>query len=143
GLPLLEGEPPDRRAEPEREPMDVDPGPLGGEEVTELVHEDQHADRDDERQDSDSETAHPTSFSAASRAHRSAACTVSRSSTGATGCRARTASITSLIRPNGNRPSRNRATATSFAPLNTAGAVPPVRPASIPASNARNTSRRT
>ena len=41
------------------------------------------------------------------------------------------------------RPSRNSATAASFAALNTAGAAPPVRPAATPSANAGNCSART
>ena len=40
-------------AEAEGEAVDVDPGPLGGEEVAGLVHEDQHAEDDDQRQHGD------------------------------------------------------------------------------------------
>ena len=47
----------------------------------------------------------------------------------------------SLMRPKGIRPSRNAATATSLAALNTAGEIPPARPAATPAPSARKTSR--
>ena len=44
---------------------------------------------------------------------------------------ARASAATSAIAVHGIRPSRNAATATSLAPLNTAGAEPPVRPAVV------------
>src|SRR5690606_29389285 len=66
-----EGEPPDRRAESEREPVYVHPRGLGGEEVPELVHEDEHPEHDDERTDR-CHIAPAAARCACSRAHWSA-----------------------------------------------------------------------
>ena len=53
GFSSPEGQPRHRRAQAEGEAVDVDPGPLGGDEVARLVDEDQHAEDDDEGQDGD------------------------------------------------------------------------------------------
>ena len=84
--------------------MDVDPGPLGRDEVSRLVHEDEHAEDDDQGQYGH-QHADLTLCSAASRAQRSAARTASTSWRGPARVRVehRARSI-SLIRPNGTAP---------------------------------------
>src|SRR5262249_55715869 len=126
------GEPFDRRAQAEREAVDIDPGPLRGDEMSRLVHEDQHTEGDDQWPQVIEDDHFNTSL-AQTRDHWSAARTVSRSPAGAGSCSSSTRSIVSEMRPNGTRPSRNAATAVSLAALNTAGAVPPARPAERPA----------
>ncbi len=132
--PASEGQPGNRRAQPEREAMDVDARPLGGEEVPGLVDEDEHAEHDDQRKHGVSTwTSSSAARWRAPRAHRSASRTAPRLRRRAGVCASSTARSLSLIRPKGMRPARNAATATSLAALNTAGAVPPARPAAMPA----------
>src|SRR6185436_18287380 len=116
--------------------MHVDPRPLRRDEMPRFVHEDQHAEGDDQGPEI-LENDHFNTSLARTRDHWSAARTVSRSPAGAGACSSRTRSIVSEMRPNGTRPSRNAATAVSLAALNTAGAVPPARPAETPAEYAR------
>src|SRR5712692_11946987 len=104
--------------------------------MPQLVHENQHAQHHDDRADRQEHAA----SSASRRASASAESTVASDAAG-TGCqRSSTRAITSAMRPNVILPSRKRATATSFAALNAAGAVPPVTPAARPSAYARNRS---
>src|SRR5581483_3961841 len=77
-------------------------------------------------------TAEPVSSSARALDQRSASSTASSVAASAdcarSACSATTASIVSTIPVNGSRPPRNAATHASFAPLNTAGKVPPALP---------------
>src|SRR5690606_32650034 len=134
GLAALE--PDHARAEPDREARYLDVRHLRGHEMAELVHEDEHAQYDNECDDRQHVLL--SAASATSRARRSAASTSSRVSALWPSCSSSARSITSAIPVNGTAPARNPATATSFAALNTAGAVPPVRPAATPSWNARN-----
>ena len=132
-----------RRAHADREAVHVDPRPLRGEEVPQLVHEDQHAEDDEKRQDREQHgQLQERSWPGRARPDRRRARPRGRWPGPARAAR-RTASITSAMRPNGRPPARKAATATSFAALKAAGAVPPARPAATPSRNAGNTSGRT
>ena len=117
----------------EREAVHPDAGPLGGEEVAELVHEDEHAEHDEQGRRVSGSAITTSPRRARARAQRSAARTASSAVAGSDACARRAPRRSCLaIRPNGIRRSRKAATATSLAALNTAGAVPPARPAATP-----------
>src|SRR6185436_10158548 len=130
GLPTRPGN--HRTAEAEREAQHLNPHRLRDEEVPQLVHEDQHAEHDDERQQ---RQQHATSR-ASWRASASAASTLSSVSPAPGRPRATTYSMIWAMRPNGICSSRNSCTATSLAALNIAGAFPPLRAASRPTTYA-------
>src|SRR5690606_24640507 len=134
-LGLTPPEPPELGAEADGEARHLDVDRLGRHEVAEFVDEDQDPQDDDRRQNRDQHRPATTSRARA-RARPSASSTASRQSTGAGSCAASTRSITSGIRLNASSSARKLSTATSFAALNTAGAVPPARPASTPSRNA-------
>src|SRR5690606_25200545 len=130
-LGLTPAEAPQLGAETDGEAGHLDVHCLGRQEMAELVDKDQNADDDDEGDDRDQHRPATTSRAMA-RARPSASSTASSESTGAGSCAASTRSITSGMRLNASSSARKLATATSFAALNTAVAVPPVRPASTP-----------
>src|SRR5262249_3092660 len=121
----------ERAAEAQREAQHPDPATAGEEIVPELVHDDQHCERDHKRRDgvqeahADLASARASASVASRRAAASAASTSSSVAIGAVVKRCRVASITSVMRGNGRVPSRNAPTATSFAALKIVGAVPP------------------
>src|SRR3989454_12227185 len=119
--------------EPEREPQHLNADGLGRDKMPHLVHEDQRAQHDGER---DQRQEH-----AASRASRRASASVAStpaSDPGSPGrCASSTRAIVSAMRPNRIRPSTESSTATSFAALNAAGGQPPATPATPPHPAAR------
>src|SRR6266550_436888 len=117
-----------RTPEADREPQDLDPHGLRGEEVAQLVHEDQRTEDDRERGQGQEHAA----SRARRRASASAASTVSSVEASPAWCPSSTRAIVSAIRPNRIFPSRNRVTATSFAALKAVGAVPRTRAAARP-----------
>src|SRR5690606_12909521 len=133
-LRLAPAEPPELRAETDGEAGHLDVDGLGRHEVPELVDEDENAQNDDRCENRDQHRPATTSRARA-RARPSASSTASSESTGTGSCSASTRSTTSGILRNDSSSARKLATATSFAALNTAGAVPPARPASTPSRN--------
>ena len=97
-----------------------------GDEVAELVHEDEQPEPDDRDEDRHAATS---PRSAARRASASAATRSSRSRAGAPSTCSSAAATVSAISGNRIRPSRNAATATSLAALYAHGKVPPRSPA--------------
>src|SRR5512140_3738895 len=99
--------------------------------MSELMNNDENAQRDRKSPEIPEEAAerHPNSYSiaasAALRPAASAASTAGKSETDAGGTASSAAAMTSGMRRKGKRPSRNAATAISFAALSTAGALPP------------------
>src|SRR5439155_1532097 len=77
------------------------------------------------------------------RASASAASTASSDAASLAWCASSTRAMVSAIRPNRTLPSRNSATATSFAALNAVGAVPPAAAAARPSPYAGYSSART
>src|SRR4051812_16091312 len=121
-------------SEANREAGRIDAGQLRGEEVSELVHE------DDEPEDDDwSEPAqHPNISLTWLRAAASAASKFSRLPAGMSPSASSADEIARGISENRILPARKAATAHSLAALNTAGAEPPTRPASMPRRSAGN-----
>src|SRR5690606_30578995 len=108
----------------EREARRVHAGPLGGEEMPELVYED-HEPEDQQRGEP---TQHQRYSCTSARAAASAASSAVLSSPGRPPRRDSAVSMAAGILLKGSDPSSTRATAASLAALNTAGATPPARP---------------
>src|SRR5437763_9359547 len=103
----------ERRREADVAAARVHPDRAGGEEVAGLVDEDEEA----EAEDRDDGHAGWSPRSATRRAAASASTRSARSRAGAPSAAARASSTTSALPRKGSRPSRNAATATSFAAL--------------------------
>src|SRR5713101_3990740 len=127
-------------AESHTELLHLDPGELGADEVAGLVHDHQDAEDDDDQGD-ENHGAHAGSWlhtrlgplAAArtwARAQRSAAMTASTVNSGAGSAAASARATEGTMSTNRRSPWRKRATASSLAAFNTAGAVPPRSPAS-------------
>src|SRR5579864_8037747 len=101
-------------------------------EVAELMHEDEQQQPDDHD--------YPDHATRIARAARSASTRSARSRAGEPSAHAMASPTASAISRNGSRPSRNAATATSFAALNTHGYVPPFSPASRASASIGNVS---
>src|SRR5205085_11747147 len=127
-----------RGGEPEIEPARTHPDRAGDVEVPRLVEE--HEQRKPEDGNADVH-AGARVLSASSRADASASTRSSRSRADAPSLAASVSSTTSAIPRNGRRPSRNAATAISFAALNTHGNVPPCSPAPRASARSGNVSR--
>src|SRR3954467_13530026 len=125
GAEAPEGE---RAAKTDREAQHLHAAPARDDEVAELVHHDQHAERDDEGEDRLHE-AHAalasTQAAATRRPCSSAAITAERSSAGAPATASSVSLMTRAMLVNGSRAARKASTATLLAALSTAGAVPP------------------
>src|SRR6266851_1643423 len=132
GLVPATASPPQGPPKTDREAQNLHPEKPRDHIMAELVEHDQHAQCDDESQDGDGEIHAAWAFSrvtiwfARPRALASAARTSSSVARGPAGRPASVSSMTVVISKNGNRPSRNAATATSLAALSVAGAAPPL-----------------
>src|SRR5581483_8302277 len=130
---------PQRTAPAKRESRGVHTDHLRRQKVPELMHEN-HEPEDKNRCQPRKHYHIPRTTA---RARRSASINDSRS-VGPVPCTSDSArSIAAAMPPKGMAPARNKATAASFAALNTAGAIPPRRPASMPSRKAGNASSRT
>jgi len=118
----------ERPSEAHREPQHLHFAGARDQVVPVLVHDDQHAEGDDER-DHGLHEAHAatasTQAAAARRASRSAAITAPRSDASVAGTASSVSAITRAMLVKGSRPARKASTATSLAALSSAGAVPP------------------
>src|SRR5690606_38021215 len=141
-LRLSTGETGDPGTEADREARDFDVDGLRGEQVPQLVHEDQDPDDDEESDERQQSAFDSMKEWVISRAQRSASATDSTSVIGPPGHAPSALAIAEPISRNPIRSRRNAATATSLAALNTAGYASPALPAETPSAKAGKLSRR-